>query len=123
MLNCCLCCSVAKSCLTLSDPTDCSMPGLPIPHHLPKFAQVHVLCFIDAIQPILYIPILYIVSIVYKCQSQSPNSSHHHPFLLGIYMFVLNSCVSIFFCKSDHLYHLFPRGNENDFEEVYSDSS
>ena len=21
---------------------DCSTPGLPVPHHLPKFAQVHV---------------------------------------------------------------------------------
>ena len=23
-------------------PMDCSMPGLPVPHHLPEFAQVHV---------------------------------------------------------------------------------
>ena len=23
-------------------PMDCSTPGLPVPHHLPKFAQVHV---------------------------------------------------------------------------------
>ena len=23
---------------------DCSMPGLPVPYHLPKFAQVHVHC-------------------------------------------------------------------------------
>ena len=36
------CCSVAQSCLTLYDPIDCSMPGLPVPHHLPKFAEVHV---------------------------------------------------------------------------------
>ena len=21
---------------------DCSMPGLPVPHHLPEFAQVHI---------------------------------------------------------------------------------
>ena len=31
-----------KSCPTLGNPMDCSMPGLPVPHHLPKFAQVHV---------------------------------------------------------------------------------
>ena len=33
------------------DPTDCSMPGLPVPHHLLKFAQVHVHCINDSIQP------------------------------------------------------------------------
>ena len=35
----------------LCDPMDCSTPGLPVPHHLLKFAQVHVHCFGDAIQP------------------------------------------------------------------------
>ena len=30
---------------------DCSMPGFPIPHRLLKFAQVHVHCVGDAIQP------------------------------------------------------------------------
>ena len=29
----------------------CSSPGLSVPHHLPKFAQVHVHCIGDAIQP------------------------------------------------------------------------
>ena len=28
------CCSVAKPCLTLCNPTDCSTPGSPVPHHL-----------------------------------------------------------------------------------------
>ena len=48
--GCCYC-SVAQSCLILWDPMDCSMPGLPVPHHIPKFAQVHVHCISDAIQP------------------------------------------------------------------------
>ena len=43
--------SVTQSCPTLSDPTDSSMPGLYVPHHLPEFAQVHVHCIDDAIQP------------------------------------------------------------------------
>ena len=30
---------------------DCNMPGLPVPPHLPKCAQVHVRCIGDAIQP------------------------------------------------------------------------
>ena len=32
-------CSVSKLCLTLCDPMDFSMPSLPVPHHLPEFAQ------------------------------------------------------------------------------------
>ena len=30
---------------------DCSMPGLPVLHHLLAFAQVHVHCINDNIQP------------------------------------------------------------------------
>ena len=36
-----ICCSVAK-CLTLCDHVDCSMPGFPVLHHPPEFAQSHV---------------------------------------------------------------------------------
>ena len=47
-----ICCSsVAQSCLTLHDPVDGSTSSLPVPHHLPEFAQVHVHCIGDAIQP------------------------------------------------------------------------
>ena len=34
--------SVAQSCPTLFDPMNCSTPGLPVHHHLPKFTQTHV---------------------------------------------------------------------------------
>ena len=34
--------SVAQSCLTLCDPMDCSMPGLPAHHQLPEFTQTLV---------------------------------------------------------------------------------
>ena len=44
------CCSVTKPCLTVCDPMDCSTPGLPIPHHLLVFAQVHIHRVGDAIQ-------------------------------------------------------------------------
>ena len=37
-----LCCSVAKSCLTLCDPVDCNTPGYPVLHLLPELAQTHV---------------------------------------------------------------------------------
>ena len=44
------CCLVAQLCPTLCDPMDCSMLGLPVLHHLPKFAQTHVHWVGDAIQ-------------------------------------------------------------------------
>ena len=43
--------SVAQSCLTLCDPMDCSMPGLPVHHQLLEFIQTHVHWVGDAIQP------------------------------------------------------------------------
>ena len=46
----CCCCSVSQSCLTLWDSMDCSTSGLPVPHHLLEFAQVHVHCTGDAVQ-------------------------------------------------------------------------
>ena len=46
-----MCCSsVTQSRPSLCNPMDCSTPGLPVPHHLPKFTQVHVHCISDAIQ-------------------------------------------------------------------------
>ena len=43
--------SVTQSCPSLCDPMDCSMPGFPIHHQLPEFAQTHVRWVSDAIQP------------------------------------------------------------------------
>ena len=37
-----ICCSVAKSCPTLFDLMDCSMPSSPVLHSLPEFAHIHV---------------------------------------------------------------------------------
>ena len=43
--------SAAPSCLTLCDPMNRSMPGLPVHHQLPEFTQTHVHWVDDAIQP------------------------------------------------------------------------
>ena len=43
--------SVAQLCLTLYDPMDRTMPGLPVHHQLPEFTQTHVHWVSDAIQP------------------------------------------------------------------------
>ena len=50
------CCSVTKSDLTICDPMDCSTPGFPVLPCLPEFAQTHVHCVGDAIQPSLLPP-------------------------------------------------------------------
>ena len=44
-------CSVTKSCPTLCDPMDWSMPDFPVLHYLPELAQIHVHWVGDAIQP------------------------------------------------------------------------
>ena len=43
--------SVAQLCLTLCDPMNPSMPGLPVHHQLLEFTQTHVHRVTDAIQP------------------------------------------------------------------------
>ena len=43
--------SVAQSHVTLCDPMDLSMPGLPVHHQLPEFTQTHDHWVGDAIQP------------------------------------------------------------------------
>ena len=45
------CCSMAKSCPILCDPTDCSTLGFTVLHYLPEFAEIHVYWIDDAIQP------------------------------------------------------------------------
>ena len=52
LTSCCCCCSVAKSRLTLCDPMDFSMSGVPVFHHLHllEFALIHFHWFSDAIQ-------------------------------------------------------------------------
>ena len=42
---------VSQSCLTLCDPMDCNMPGLPFHHPLQEFTQTYVHRVGDAIQP------------------------------------------------------------------------
>ena len=45
VLGCCpnaYCCSVAKSCVMLCDPMDCSPPGSSALHYLLEFAQKHI---------------------------------------------------------------------------------
>ena len=54
---------VAKSCLTLWDPVDCSTTGFPVPHYLPEFVQTHVHWVDDANHLILCHPFFLLPSI------------------------------------------------------------
>ena len=43
--------SVTQSCSAVCDPMDCSIPDFPVLYSLSEFAQTHVHCINDAIQP------------------------------------------------------------------------
>jgi len=61
----CCCFSVAKSCPTLCNLMDCSMPGSSVLHYLPEFAQTHVHWVGDAISPSNPLPpLLLLLSIL-----------------------------------------------------------
>ena len=70
--------SVTQSCLTLCNPMNHSMPGLPVHHQLPEFTQIHVHRVGDAIQPS---PTLSSPS------SPAPNPSQHQ----GLFQWVNSS--------------------------------
>ena len=80
------CCSVAQSCLTLGDRVDRSTPGLPDPHCLREFAQVHSHWVSNAIQPShpLLPPLLLPFSPA-KCPllSRFPQVASHIPQLIS----------------------------------------
>ena len=52
IILCLCCCSITKSFQTLCNPMDCSMPGFPVLHYPPEYAQTHILWVSDAIQPL-----------------------------------------------------------------------
>ena len=56
--------SVGQLCLTLCNPMDCSMPGLPVHHQLLEFTQTHVHRVGDAIQPSLLCHALLLLPLI-----------------------------------------------------------
>ena len=63
------CCpSVLKLYTILCDPMDCSMPGFPVHHHLPEFAQTHVHRVGDA--PTISSSVTQFASCPHLCQHQ-----------------------------------------------------
>ena len=70
--------SVVQTCLTLCDPMDCSMPGLPVHHKLPEFTQI---MSIESVMPsnhlILCRPLLLLSSIFPTIRAFSNESVLH----------------------------------------------
>ena len=88
---CCCCCSVTQLCPTFCDPTDCSMPGLLVPHHLLEFAQ---LMSIASVMPsshlTLWCPLLFLPSIFPSIRDFF-NKSDLHIGWLKYWSFSINS--------------------------------
>ena len=69
------CCSVTKLCLTLCNSMDCCMPGSPVFHYLPEFAQTHS---IESVMPSNHLILCYsflLVPSVFSCIRLFSNES------------------------------------------------
>ena len=71
------CCSVAKLCLILCNPKDCSTPGSSVLCYLPEFAHIHVHWVGDAIYLIYCHPLLFLPSILPSIRVFSNESALH----------------------------------------------
>ena len=71
-------------CPTPCDPMVCSTSDLPVPHHLPEFAQVHIHCIRDAVQ----------ASHPLMPYSPSTHNLPQHPGLLQQVMFALDDQIT-----------------------------
>ena len=89
LIDVCRCCSVAKLCLNLCDPVGCNMPGFHVLHHLLEFAQTHVHCVSDAIQP------SHPLSSFSSCPQSFPASG---------YLILALICISWMTCDVGHLF-------------------
>ena len=76
--GCEICCTVTQSCLTLCDPMDSSMPGLPVLHNPLELAQTHVHQVMPSVMAsnhlILYCPLLLLPSIFLRIRVFSNES-------------------------------------------------
>ena len=75
---CCCCCSIAQLRPTLCNPMDCSMPGLPVPHH---FRSLPMFMSISSVMPsshlILWHSVLLLPSIFPSIRDFSNESAVH----------------------------------------------
>ena len=72
------CCSVTQLSLTLWNLMDCSMPGFPVLHYLPEFAQTHVHWVKDAINHLILCRPLLLLSSTFSSIRVFSNESALH---------------------------------------------
>ena len=72
------CCSTAKSCPTLCNPMDCSMPGFPVLHYLLELTQIQVHGVSHAIQLSHPMPALILLSSIFPSITAFSNESALH---------------------------------------------
>ena len=76
------CCSVAKSCLTLCNPRNHSMPVFPVLQYLPELAQTHVHWVSDAFQPfhpcctLVFLPSIFPSIRIFNCRVHTKYIQH-----------------------------------------------
>ena len=73
-----ICCSVAKSCPTLCDPMDCSIPGFTVLHYLPEFAQIHVIESVMLSNYLIFCYLLLLLPSIFPSIRVFSNESAHH---------------------------------------------
>ena len=61
------CCSVAQLCPAICNPLDSSIPGFPVLHHLPEFAQTHVCWVSEGHHPLWGLAHFYIFLVLSPC--------------------------------------------------------
>ena len=69
---------LSQSCLTLCDPMNCTMPGLPVHHQLPESTHTHVHCVGDAIQPSSPLSSLLLLPLIFPSIRVFSNESALH---------------------------------------------
>ena len=69
--------SVTQSCPTVCDPMNCSMPGLPVHHQLPKPTQTHIESVMPPNHLVLCRPLLLLLSIFPNIRVFSNESDLH----------------------------------------------
>ena len=72
-----LCCSIAKWCPTLCDPTDCRMPGSSVLHYFLEFSQIHLHWVSDALQHLIFCCPLLLCPQSFPASGSFPMSALH----------------------------------------------
>ena len=67
--------SVAQSCLTLCNLTDCNTPGFPVHHQLPDLAQIHVHRALEH----CFWALLWVFLMMYSAYKLNKHSDNIHP--------------------------------------------